>query len=113
MKIFVSVFFGIIAAVLVLYLAASAYLSWSRHDTARQKAKELMENAYLLCNPQTAQDPQVVAVLEDTERALGALPLDWTETDALQNQFTSQLNLRGCGYEARHRLDRKANKRRK
>lgn len=102
-----------IVIIIVLILVSVGYLTWrDTHGPAeiRRQARGLMDRAYALCDPTTAQDPARMAAIAQTRRALGRLHLYQSEKFSLLTVFDNQLNLRGCGEEANYVRERQAHK---
>lgn len=102
------------ALVLAGLVVLSVYLMWTFLYSPwreRQRARVLMESAYQLCFPSTADDPATQELLENTRSAIRHLNLDGIEKSQLDNAFESGLNARGCGYNSLHALKPRKKKR--
>lgn len=95
------------ALILAALLVFAVYLGWTFYYhpwQEYQRARILIESAYQLCFPETANDPEVQATLNRTREAIYGLDLGWEDRIQIDAAFESGLNARGCGYSARHAL---------
>ena len=103
-KTFLAVSFGIIAAVLVLYLAGSAYLTYRAHSDAQDKADRLKDDALMLAAGCAVSDPDareeaerlLETDLETYENLLQEAGVDSSQVQLSRVALENQLRLKGC-----------------
>jgi hypothetical protein len=89
-----------------LWWVASAIRAANDRDAARTQLKIERDSILTLCT--TKSDEAAVAVIEDAGRTfeahLSASPLDFDEREQILAGFQNQLEVRGCGTNARFQV---------
>ena len=103
-----------IVAACGLWWAASAIRSVTDRDASRERLKIERDSILSICGPHPSEAS--IAVIDDatqTFRAhVSASPLDPIEQEQIEAGFENQLEVRGCGWNARNQLKRQPGKRR-
>ncbi len=104
MRIFFAVFFGIIAAVVALYVAGSSCVTYQAHSEAREKAEALKLDSLLLagaCKTLDAAERKEIADtldsdLERYERLLVEAGDDYSQASLSRVGLENQFRVDGC-----------------
>lgn len=88
-----------IATVILIYMVWA--FTVSAHDAARAQAQAAIDQAKVLCSPDTPDD-LADQVAQAAEAKIESLDLDPTEKGTWKTVLDSSLNPGGCGFTARH-----------
>jgi hypothetical protein len=100
----------------LLIISIGVYQTWdetSGPSALRRRAHQIMNDAYLVCNSTTPQDPAQLAAIGQAEEAIHGLDLELSETQTLLAEFSNQLELRGCGMSANYLREHQPKRRQK
>jgi hypothetical protein len=95
-----------IIAICALWWIASAIRAATDRSASRERLRIERDSILAICGPHP--DEAAISVIEDASETfkahLAASPLDFDEREQIEAGFENQLEIHGCGFNARHQM---------